>query len=55
MIKDWEIKFIQDYMISQKSNKNATGAKNIYILINSSQKKNATAKNSAGKNIRLQN
>ena len=32
-----------------KSNKNATGAKNIYILINSSQKKNATAKNSAGK------
>ena len=32
-----------------KLNKNATGAKNIYILINSSQKKNATAKNSAGK------
>ena len=32
-----------------KSNENATGAKNIYILINSSQKKNATAKNSAGK------
>ena len=32
-----------------KSNENATGAKNIYILINSSQNKNATAKNSAGK------
>ena len=32
-----------------KSNENVTGAKNIYILINSSQNKNATAKNSAGK------
>ena len=32
-----------------KSNENATGAKDIYILINSSQNKNATAKNSAGK------
>ena len=32
-----------------KSNENATGAKNIYILINSSQNKNATAKNTAGK------
>ena len=32
-----------------KSTKNITGAKNIYILINSSQNKNATAKNSAGK------
>ena len=32
-----------------KSTENVTGAKNIYILINSSQNKNATAKNSAGK------
>ena len=32
-----------------KSTKNITGAKNIYILINSSQNKNVTAKNSAGK------
>ena len=32
-----------------KSNENATGVKNIYILINSSQNKNATAKNTAGK------
>ena len=32
-----------------KSTENATGAKNIYILINSSQNKNVTAKNSAGK------
>ena len=32
-----------------KPTENVTGAKNIYILINSSQNKNATAKNSAGK------
>ena len=32
-----------------KSTENVTGAKNIYILINSSQNKNVTAKNSAGK------
>jgi len=32
-----------------KSTENIIGAKNIYILINSSQNKNATAKNSAGK------
>jgi hypothetical protein len=32
-----------------KSTENVTGARNIYILINSSQNKNATAKNSAGK------
>ena len=32
-----------------KSTENITGAKNIYILINSSQNKNVTAKNSAGK------
>ena len=34
---------------ASKSTENVTGAKNIYILINSSQNKNATAKNSAGK------
>ena len=32
-----------------KPTKNVTGVKNIYILINSSQNKNVTAKNSAGK------
>ena len=32
-----------------KSTENIIGAKNIYILINSSQNKNATAKNSSGK------
>ena len=32
-----------------KSTENVTGAKNIYILINVSQNKNATAKDSAGK------
>ena len=32
-----------------KSTKNVTGAKNIYFLINSSQEKTATSKNSAGK------
>jgi len=32
-----------------KSTENVKGAKNIYILINSSQNKNVTAKNSAGK------
>ena len=32
-----------------KSTENVTGAKNIYILINSSQNKNVTAKNSEGK------
>ena len=32
-----------------KSKKNVTGAKNIYILIDSSQNKSATAKNSTGK------
>ena len=32
-----------------KSTENVTGAKNIYILINVSQNKNATAKNNAGK------
>ena len=32
-----------------KSTENVTGAKNIYILINSSQNKNATAKNNSGK------
>jgi len=32
-----------------KATENVTGSKNIYILINSSQNKNATAKNSAGK------
>ena len=34
---------------ASKSTENVTGSKNIYILINSSQNKNATAKNSAGK------
>ena len=34
---------------ASKSTENVTGSKNIYILINSSQNKNVTAKNSAGK------
>ena len=34
---------------ASKSTENVPGSKNIYILINSSQNKNATAKNSAGK------
>ena len=34
---------------ASKATENVTGSKNIYILINSSQNKNATAKNSAGK------
>ena len=34
---------------ASKATENVTGSKNIYILINSSQNKNVTAKNSAGK------
>ena len=36
------------YILS-KSNENSPNTKNIYILINSTQNKNATAKNTAGK------